>query len=247
MDFTLIKYQELLVALKKSGVSFRLRHDVDMLPQNSLQTAQIENALGLSSTYYFRMVPESYNEDAIKSISRLGHEIGYHYESLTTCNGDMEAAYNDFCKNLEKLRTLVPISSICMHGSPRSKWDSRDLWNHYDYHVLGIDHEPYFDTDFATTLYLPDTGRRWDGYHVSVRDKIPVFQERWESQGLVFHSTDDIIHQLNNVESPLCRSKYSLLITTHPQRWNPFGIGYIKEYCFQSLKNMVKRFLVLSK
>ena len=64
MDFTLIKYQELLVALKKSGVSFRLRHDVDMLPQNSLQTAQIENALGLSSTYYFRMVPESYNEDA---------------------------------------------------------------------------------------------------------------------------------------------------------------------------------------
>ena len=153
MDFTLIKYQELLVALKKSGVSFRLRHDVDMLPQNSLQTAQIENALGLSSTYYFRMVPESYNEDAIKSISRLGHEIGYHYESLTTCNGDMEAAYNDFCKNLEKLRTLVPISSICMHGSPRSKWDSRDLWNHYDYHVLGIDYEPYFDTDFATTLY----------------------------------------------------------------------------------------------
>ena len=247
MDFTLIKYQELLVALKKSGVSFRLRHDVDMLPQKSLQTAQIENALGLSATYYFRMVPESYNVDVIKSISRLGHEIGYHYESLTTCNGDMEAAYNDFCKNLEELRKLVPISSICMHGSPRSKWDSRDLWNHYDYHVLGIDYEPYFDTDFATTLYLTDTGRRWDGYHVSVRDKIPVFQEQWESQGLVFHSTDDIIHQLNNVESPLCRSKYSLLITTHPQRWNPFGIGYIKEYCFQSLKNMVKRFLVWSK
>ena len=247
MDFTLIKYQELLVALKKSGVSFRLRHDVDMLPQKSLQTAQIENALGLSATYYFRMVPESYNVDVIKSISRLGHEIGFHYESLTTCNGDMEAAYNDFCKNLEELRKLVPISSICMHGSPRSKWDSRDLWNHYDYHVLGIDYEPYFDTDFATTLYLTDTGRRWDGYHVSVRDKIPVFQEQWESQGLVFHSTDDIIHQLNNVESPLCRSKYSLLITTHPQRWNPFGIGYIKEYCFQSLKNMVKRFLVWSK
>ena len=247
MDFTLIKYQELLVALKKSGIPFKLRHDVDMLPHNSLRTAQIEKTQGLYATYYFRMVPESYDEDVIKSISGLGHEIGYHYESLTTCNGDMEAAYNDFCRNLDKLRTLVPISSICMHGSPRSKWDSRDLWNRYDYHALGIDYEPYFDTDFATTLYLTDTGRRWDGYHVSVRDKIPVFQEQWESQGLVFHSTDDIIHQLTDLESPLCRLRYSLLITTHPQRWNPFGIRYIKEYCFQSLKNIIKRFLVLSK
>ena len=159
----------------------------------------------------------------------------------------MEAAYRDFCDNLAKLRQIVPVSKICMHGSPRSPYDSKDLWHHYDYHSLGITHEPYFDTDFSRTLYLTDTGRRWDGYHVSVRDKIPQYQDQWERQGLVFHTTDDIIAQLGDAQSPLRRSHYDMLITTHPQRWNPFGIKYVKEYCAQSLKNCIKRFLIRRK
>lgn len=244
MDFTIKTYSRLLDALKTSGIPFKLRHDVDLLPGNSLRTAEIESQKGIKATYYFRCVPESYDEQVIKAIAALGHEIGYHYESLTTCNGNMEAAYDDFCHNLEQLRTLAPIHSICMHGSPRSPWDSRDLWKHHDYHTLGIDHEPYFDTDFSTTLYLTDTGRRWDGFKVSVRDKIPQYQELWESQGLVFHTTEQIIAQLLNPLSPLRLSKLSLLITTHPQRWNPFGAKHVKEYCFQSIKNIVKHILV---
>ena len=230
MDFTLTKYRQLLEALIKSGITFKLRHDVDLLPQNSYRTALIENELDIKATYYFRCVPESYNEKIIKEISALNHEIGYHYESLTTCNGKIESAYQDFCNNLEKLRSLAPIKSICMHGSPRSPWDSRDLWKQYDYRALGIDYEPYFDTDFSKTLYLTDTGRRWDGFHVSVRDKIPQFQDRWEQMGLTFHTTDQIISQLRNPNSELIESKLNLLITTHPQRWNNFGMLYIKEY-----------------
>jgi len=247
MDFTLDKYEQLLVALKDSGIEFRLRHDVDLLPQNSLRTAQIEARLGLKATYYFRMVPESYDEAIIKEIALLKHEIGYHYESLTTCNGNIDAAYDDFCDNLEKLRKVAPIHSICMHGSPRSPWDSKDIWKKHDYRQLGIDYEPYFDTDFSKTLYLTDTGRRWDGYHVSVRDKIPIFQEKWEAEGLVFHTTDDIVDQLKDKESKIMQSGYGLLITTHPQRWNPFGIQYLKELVMQSVKNVVKRYLVGSK
>ena len=148
MDFTLTKYRELLVALKDYG-DVILRHDVDLNPRNSLRTAQIEKELGWKATYYFRAVPESWDEAIILEIASLGHEIGYHYESLTTCDGDVEAAYQDFCKNLEALRKLVPVSSICMHGSPKSKWDSRDLWKHYDYRDLGITFEPYLDTDFS--------------------------------------------------------------------------------------------------
>ncbi len=132
MDFTLEKYTQLLITLKESGMGFQLRHDVDLLPANSLRTAQIENSLQLQSTYYFRMVPESYDEAIIRQIAALGHEVGYHYESLTTCGGDMEAAYRDFCDNLAKLRQIVPVSKICMHGSPRSPYDSKDLWHHYD-------------------------------------------------------------------------------------------------------------------
>ena len=244
MDFTIEKYSQLLDALKASGIHFKLRHDVDLLPYNSLRTAKTESKKGMTATYYFRCVPESYDESVIQQIAALGHEIGYHYESLTTCNGDIEAAYADFCHNLELLRRQAPVHSICMHGSPRSPWDSRDLWKHYDYRSLGIDHEPYFDTDFSQTLYLTDTGRRWDGYRVSVRDKIPQFQEVWEKRGLAFHTTDQIIAQLTDPQSPLRQSGLSLLITTHPQRWNPFGAKYLAEYCSQSIKNIGKYFLV---
>ena len=212
-----------------------LRHDVDRLPQNSLKTARLEAERGMRGIYYFRAVPESWDEAVIRGIAEMGHEIGYHYESLATCAGDVEEAYEDFCRNLERLRVLVPVRSICMHGSPRSPWDSRDIWKKYDYHTLGIECEPYLDTDFSETFYLTDTGRRWDGWKVSVRDKIPSFQEQWCAQELVFHSTDDVIAGLQQGRIPK-----RLMITIHPQRWNPLGAAWCKELVLQTGKNFIK-------
>ncbi len=241
MDFTVTKYSELLDELKSYGfVEFTLRHDVDLRPNNSLRTAQIEAEKGLHGIYYFRAVPESWDEEIIQLISLLGHEIGYHYESLTTCNGDVDKAYQDFCMNLERLRAIVPVRSICMHGSPRSPFDSKDIWKKYDYHKLGIESEPYLDTDFSQTFYLTDTGRRWDGYKVSVRDRIPQYQDQWNKQGLTFHSTDDVIEGLRKGIIPK-----RLMLTVHPQRWNPFGTTWCKELFLQNAKNIVKRTIVL--
>ncbi len=243
MDFTLSKYSELLDALKAYGFEqLTLRHDVDLKPANSLRTAQMEAGKGMRSIYYFRAVPESWDEDIIKLIALLGHEIGYHYESLTTCNGDVDKAYEDFRRNLDALRAIVPVRSICMHGSPRSPFDSKDIWKKYDYHALGIESEPYLDTDFSQTFYLTDTGRRWDGYKVSVRDKIPQFQDMWNKRGLTFHSTDDVIEGLRKGIIPK-----RMMLTTHPQRWNPFGFAWCKELLLQSAKNIVKRAIVKAK
>ena len=240
MDFTIAKYTELLQALKEYGFeSLSLRHDVDLKPANSIRTARIEADLGLYGVYYFRAVPESWDESAIRVISDLGHEIGYHYESLTTCDGDIDAAYTDFCKNLESLRKLVPVKSICMHGSPRSSWDSKDIWKKYDYRGVGITYEPYLDTDFSIYFYLTDTGRRWDGFKVSVRDKIPQYQDIWIQQGLVFHSTDDILKGLREKRIPR-----HLMLTVHPQRWNPFGFAWCKEMVLQNAKNVIKQLIV---
>ncbi len=242
MDFTVEKYKELLEALRKHK-AFSLRHDVALKPEYSLRLAQTEAAMGLTATYYFRTVPESYNEEIIKQIVSLGHTAGYHYECLTTCNGNIESAYTDFRLNLEKLRNVVPINTACAHGSPRSPWNSQDIWKHYDIHTLGIDYEPMLDTDFSKTLYLTDTGRRWDGYKVSVRDKVPQYQEQWIKEGFVFHDTDDIIQALRDEGHPIHR--YHLLINTHPQRWMPFGIGWLKEAALQNAKNIAKRFIIL--
>lgn len=238
MDFTLEKYRELLNALKGYG-EVTLRHDVDRLPQNSLKMAQLEHEAGWKAVYYFRAVPESWDESVILAIAALGHDIGYHYESLATCHGDREAAYRNFCDNLEKLRRLVPVTTISMHGSPTSQWDSRDLWKHYDYHVLGIETEPYLDTDFSKVFYLTDTGRRWDGFKVSVRDKIPEYQEQWIRQGLVYHATDDIIKAVGEGTFPR-----SVMITTHPQRWTDNMGQWLLELVSQAVKNVAKRVIV---
>lgn len=244
MDFTVEKYKELLEALKKHKC-FSLRHDVDLRPDYSLRVAQAEAEMGLTATYYFRTVPESYDEDIIKHIVSLGHRAGYHYECLTTCNGDIEAAYKDFCRNLDKLRKIVPITTACAHGSPASPYNSQEIWSRYNIHTLGIDYEPMLDTDFSKTLYLTDTGRRWDGHKVIVRDKVPQYQEQWIKEGLLFHTTDDIIRALCKEEHQIHR--YQLLVNTHPQRWMPFGIGWLKETCLQNVKNIVKRIIILNR
>lgn len=241
MDFTLKKYRELLLALKEYG-EVMWRHDVDLKPQNSLATARLEAELGIKATYYFRAVPESWNEEIIQGIASLGHEVGYHYESLTTCQGNVDAAWQDFCYNLKRLRALVSVTSVCMHGSPRSPHDSKDIWKKYDYRTVGITFEPYLDTDFSQTFYLTDTGRRWDGYKVSVRDRIPQYQEEWTAQGLVYHSTDDVIRAAKAGTLPR-----RMMITTHPQRWTDNTVAWTKELLLQNVKNVVKRVLAFTR
>lgn len=256
LDFTRSKYRQLLIGLQEKGYSFItfdeycrglcyerfviLRHDVDLLPKNSLAFAQIEKELGIRAVYYFRAVPDSWDNEIILKIRELGHEIGYHYESLTTCEGDVVKAVDDFSRNLERLRRLAPVTTICMHGSPRSPYDSKDIWKNYSYQEFGIVGEPYLDTDFSQVFYLTDTGRCWDGYKISVRDKIPSFQDQWTEKGWVYHNTDQIIRAIENGMLP---SK--LMITTHPQRWNDSFSAWLNELLIQNLKNIVKRIIVL--
>lgn len=117
-----------------------------------------------------------------------------------------------------------------MHGSPMSKFDSKDLWNTYDYRDYGIVGEPYFDVDYNTTFYLTDTGRKWDGHATSVRDKVQTrFTER-------FHTTQDIIDALEAGLFPM-----HAMFTFHPQRWHDNPIGWGKELVFQNIKNVVKQ------
>lgn len=218
-----------------------LRHDVDALPQNSLRFARIQSSIGIKGSYYFRAVPQSFDEAIIKEIASLGHEIGYHYECLTTCNGNLEKAFDDFQTNLEKLRTLAPVATICMHGSPRSRWDSKNIWKAYDYRKLGILGEPYLDLDFDRLLYLTDTGRRWEGWKVSIRDKMAQ-QTEWIGRGLVFRTTWDIISAANVGKLP-----EQIMMTFHPQRWTDNPVEWTKELVLQNFKNVIKKYFYVGR
>lgn len=261
-DFTLETYRELLLALKQAGYVFVtmeelaqrqaagtqekcvcLRHDVDLHAERSLRTAQIENAMGIRAVYYFRVVPASNQPGIIRQIVALGHEVGYHYEDMSICDGDVVKAYAHFEEHLAYFRKFYPVRTICMHGAPTSRYDGRDLWQKYDYKALGLVCEPYLDLDYSRLFYITDTGRRWDGYKVSLRDKIPVYQDEWVKQGLVFHTTQDLLNALSP-NGTLRQLPQSLLITTHPQRWTSTPIAWWKELLMQSAKNVIKRLLV---
>lgn len=219
-----------------------LRHDVDKLPKNSLKTAQIEHSLNIKGTYYFRIVKESNDPQVIKAIADLGHEIGYHYEDLALCTGDKKKAIESFQRNLDYFRTFYPVKTICMHGSPLSKYDNRDLWEEYDYRDYGIIGEPYFDVDFSKVFYLTDTGRRWDGDSVSVRDKVQANSKSSENafSHLKFRSTFDIIKAAQENKLP-----DQMMITVHPQRWHDSPLPWVKELVAQNVKNVVKKYFIV--
>jgi len=218
-----------------------LRHDVDARPQNSLRFARIQSALGITGTYYFRIVPQSWDEAIIREMVDLGHEVGYHYETMDTCRGDVDKAYEEFCRNLEKFRKLTPVKTISMHGSPLSGFDNRDIWQKYDYKKLGILAEPYFDIDFNQLYYITDTGRRWDGHLYNVRDKAtkenPVTNP--EFLKLSYRHTTDIIKAVEAGSFP-----QRAMLNFHPQRWNDQTLPWIKEFIWQNIKNQGKKMII---
>ncbi|HCI55027.1 MAG TPA: hypothetical protein PK910_00735 [Bacteroidales bacterium] len=304
-DFTLHTFKLLLSTLREHNYKFQtfahflrnpasrsviLRHDVDARKMNSLICAQLEKELGITGTYYFRIIPDSFDEELIKQIYALRHEIGYHYEDLVFARQKglaqssgrraqsaelraqgsgrrlriyatksrkagvqddviekeiVDMGIESFKKNLDRLRRIVPVETICMHGSPLSRWDNRLLWKYYDYRDFGIEGEPYFDIDFDKVLYLTDTGRRWDGEAVSIRDKAQgaehraqSTEHRAQSTGRRFHSTFDIIAATEENKLP-----DQIMLTIHPQRWNDRTIPWIKELVWQNTKNVGKRII----
>lgn len=237
--YQIIAYADYLKRKEKRGKFIILRHDVDAKPENSLKTAQIEHSLGARATYYFRVGKESNQPEMIRAITALGHEIGYHYEDMSLCGGDPDKAWSHFQTWLDYFRQYYAVETICMHGAPTSKWDGKDLWKKYDYKSLGIIGEPYLDTDFSDVFYLTDTGRCWDGHKVSVRDKIPAYQDEWTRQGLTWHTTPELIEVIRNGRLPK-----HVMLTTHPQRWTNNKGAWYKEWILQNIKNTIKRILL---
>ncbi len=112
MDFTFRVLSAFLKSLRDSGYSFLtvrdyalagrascnrfviLRHDVDLRPEASLRAARMENSLGITGTYFFRITRNSFDAKIIKEIASLGHEVGYHYEDIDLVRCHKDAGIN---------------------------------------------------------------------------------------------------------------------------------------------------------
>ena len=258
-DFTLQTYKNLLQSLLQKGYCFfsfeaycqgviknedkfiLLRHDVDLRAGHALEIAKLEAELGIQSTYYFRVVPESNQPEVMMAIAALGHEIGYHYEDLAITKGNIKAAIQHFEKQLLHFRQFYPVKTICMHGSPTSKYDNKELWKTYDYKDYGIIGEPYFDLfgagekpAVADMYYLTDTGRMWNGERFSVRDKVGI-----QHNILDYKTTFAVMEAIQAGKLP-----DKIMITTHPQRWTDNPTEWLVEYLTQTGKNWIKWLLL---
>ena len=248
-DFTLCKYRELCESLlafdyspltiygyfegKLASRPVLMRHDVDRKPANALKIASAEHDLGISSTFYFRHVPGVFQPEIIQEIASLGHEIGYHYETLSKAGGDCAKAIELFETELADFRRYVPVVTISMHGRPFSRWDNRTLWQQYDLGQFGLIGECYLDIDYTRVTYLSDTGRTWHPGRFNIRDHVagesPTHLE----------TTDDLIAYL-----PIFKGE-CLCLLTHPNRWADSTGEWLRENTIDWLINNAKRILIM--
>ena len=236
LDFTLQKYRDLLKSLKDykiqtvaeylktpyQGPLVILRHDVDRIPKNALKIAQIEKEHNIASTYYFRYNGEVFNKNIIQDISKLGHEIGYHYETLSKTKGDFEEAIKIFQSELNEFRKIAEIKTISMHGSPLSKHVNDEIWKKHSFNEFNLLGDG--SLSISNVSYYTDAGRCWDNQN-NIRDYLKLDSKA----GKTIRSTDELIDLANS------HSNSKLYFNIHPERWT----GNIFEWCISYSKDAV--------
>jgi hypothetical protein len=200
------------------------------MPENALKMAKIENKKGISATYYFRTGKKVLKPHIIKEIKELGHEIGYHYENLSKAKGDYLLAIQMFEKELDKLREICEIKTICMHGSSLSQWDNRDLWKKYDFKDYNILGEAYLSINFIDMFYASDSGGSWKNRGFRVRD---IVNSKY-SESFKINCTNDLMAVIEN------KHIKKMYILAHPDRWNDSAINWSFEYISKKVRNVGK-------
>ena len=139
-----------------------LRHDIDISIEAALDIAEIEHALGVSSTYFVLVRSELYNAfsrrslDTLNRMLTLGHRIGLHLDAHLYTDGGLEAGAARECAALEALLAR-PVSMISFHR-PSQELLAREG------KIAGRRHayEPLF---FRTMGYCSDSRGVWQRGH----------------------------------------------------------------------------------
>ena len=244
MAFFLREYAGLLKTLKNRGYSLGpvkdyfegytppfvfLRHDVDRLLARALKMAAAEQALGVSSTYYFRCGKNGdFPFEHIKRIASMGHETGFHYESVARSKGDLHLALEFFERDLASLREKADVKTVTAHGSLLSKFCNVRYSATVDLKRLGLLGEPGVDFDFSRVLYITDTGGVF-GSSSNLRD--------WSNgKNLREPKTPS---ELGEMLSP--QLEPVVLINSHPERWASSYAGLIQANLMDFFINLAKK------
>ena len=175
-DFTLKNYERCIFESIKKGYTFSTirdfynrqnpekiiikRHDVDTQIDVALKMSEIENKYDVKSTYFFRLHSKGYNfftlENIrkVKKISKMGHEIGLHYESDFYILNK-----KNILKSIDAEIALIEhyleedIVSICPHEPTRTKSFFIEGAKKYN--------QAYDQAILKKTKYISDSSCRW--------------------------------------------------------------------------------------
>ena len=252
MEYTLYKYMQILNVARNAGFElttfrnwfesgmgmndiFLIRHDVDRHPERALAMAKIEAQENIAASYYFRILPCSFNPNIIDEIANLGHEIGYHYEDWYLARYNKSKAISLFRDHLEQMRKIAPINTIAMHGSPLSRESNLTIWDHYNLCKDGVK-DVIMSADFSNFVFFTDTGRTFGQSKVNLRDFV--------GSKIVYddvRSSDDLVNFLNQ------RRHNQVYFSVHPERWTDKMLDWGQQFVKDKAINGVKLALKLSR
>ena len=210
-----------------------MRHDIDRWPQRALAMAELEARLGMVATYYVRMTRHVFRPALIGRLAELGHEIGYHYETLSRAHGDVPRALAAMRDELAALRAIASVDTAAMHGSPLSPIDNRDIWQHATLADFGLRGEAYLSLDYGQLGYYTDTGRSWSAQATNLRDRPSGASMRMMPAA----SSADLRAVIVSGHYP------ALCIQTHPERWSDSLTGSCVSVLMDGAVNVAKRVL----
>lgn len=240
LDFTLVKYAELCRTV--AGSSYKavtladylamprqaknryliMRHDVDRMPARALGTAEVEHRHNIRATYYFRQQKNVYVPEIMDRISEMGHEIGFHYETLDKSRGDKETARTLFAKELAGFRQKYDVRTVCAHGNPLTTNDNKDIWDGAEFAAQGLLGEAFLSLDFSQFAYFSDSGRTWlktESQKMPGKDSVATAFDHIRTK-----DTDDVIRVIREGILP------NICVLTHPERWSSDFLGYISRF-----------------
>lgn len=191
--------------------SIVLRHDVDRWTAQAVRMAVFEHSLGVRATYYFRSDRLGrFPARCIERVHGLGHECGYHYETLSHCRGDRVRAIEVFARNLEAFRKIVPCETVSAHGAPLSRHDNIRLLFDEDPARFGLAGDAVHSFRRQPMVYFTDSGGAWNASsRRNIRDRF--FDE--SMNGLPLPTSGPAFERI------LTENPSLVYLTIHPERW----------------------------
>ncbi|NDJ77800.1 MAG: hypothetical protein GYB65_16240 [Chloroflexi bacterium] len=181
-----------------------LRFDVDYREPHGLALAEIVHKYGLHGSFYFRHRAGGFSLDVMRAVAALGHEVGYHFETLDLCRGDFDRAAALFLDHIQLLRNAgLEIRTAAAHGSPSTAptyTRNLDLLVQRpnlleQAELLG---ETTLNVDFARVPYVSDANWRWRRYA---------------------HFEPDTVGVPTTLRAVTQHPDAALYINFHPQQW----------------------------